>query len=101
MSAERMTADMAEQITRSKDPSFAVDTILLGVKAAAEAGKREFTTRDYGFGDGSCYTTEDKYPALCKAILKELEALGYTAGIASSCGQFVDVWLYVRWGGHA
>lgn len=101
MSTERLTAAMAENISRSKDPTFAVETILLGVKAAAEAGKREFKTRDYGFGDGSCYTTEEKYPALCKAILKELKDLGYTAGIGSSCSQFVDVWLYVRWGEQA
>jgi len=54
-----MTADVAEMNTRSKDPSFAVDSILLGVKAAAEAGKRDFKTRDYGFGDGSCYATQE------------------------------------------
>ena len=98
MTTERLTAEMAENITRSKDPTFAVETILKGIRTAAENGKREYITREYGFGDGSCYTTEDKYPALCKAILKELRDLGFKADIGSSCGQFVDVWLYVRWG---
>ncbi|MGX9709987.1 hypothetical protein [Stenotrophomonas maltophilia group sp. LNF259] len=98
MTTERLTAAMAENITRSKDPAFAVDTILKGIRAAAVNGKREYITREYGFGDGSCYTAEDNYPALCKAILKELRDLGYKADIGSSCGQFVDVWLFVRWG---
>lgn len=101
MTTERLTAAMAESITRSKDPTFAVDTILKGIRSAAENGKREYITREYGFGDGSCYTTEDKYPALCKAILKELRDLGFKADTGSSWGQFVDVWLYVRWGDHA
>lgn len=101
MTTECLTAAMAENITRSKDPAFAVDTILKGIRAAAVNGKREYITREYGFGDGSCYTAEDNYPALCKAILKELRDLGYRADIGSSCGQFVDVWLYVRWGEQA
>ncbi len=101
MTTERLTAAMAENITRSKDPAFAVDTILKGIRAAAVNGKREYITREYGFGDGSCYTAEDNYPALCKAILTELRDLGYKADIGSSCGQFVDVWLYVRWGEQA
>jgi hypothetical protein len=101
MTTERLTAAMAENITRSKDPTFAVETILKGIRTAAENGKREYITRDYGFGDGSCYTAEDNYPALCKAILKELRDLGFKADVGSSCGQFVDVWLHVRWGDHA
>lgn len=101
MTTERLTAAMAESITRSKDPTFAVETILKGVRTAAENGKREYITREYGFGDGSCYTSFDKYPALCQAILKELRDLGFKADIDSSCGQFVDVWLSVRWGDHA
>lgn len=92
----RMTADKARDIARAKDPAFAVDTILAGIAKAAEAGKYEYTTRDYGFGT-STYCNEDKYPELCKAILKELRALGYQCGVRVNEGQFVDLWLSISW----
>lgn len=96
---QRLTAADAAQLAQAKDPAFAVDTILAGVKKAAEEGKYEYTTREYGFGDGSCYCNEDKYPPLCKAILKELRALGYACTSRAHEGQFVDMWLSVKWGG--
>lgn len=96
--ADRLTAAQAADIARAKDPSFAVETILAGVRKAAEQGKYEYTTREYGFGDGACYTNEESYPALCKAILKELRALGYKAHVGVECRQFVDLWLSVEWG---
>ena len=94
----RMTASEAANIAQAKDPAFAVDTILAGVKKAADEGKYEYITREYGFGDGSCYCNEDKYPPLCKAILKELRALGYACTVRTHEGQFVDMWLSVKWG---
>lgn len=96
--AERLTAAEAVDLARAKDPAFAVETILAGVRKAAEQGKYEYITRQYGFGDGSCYCNEDKYPALCQSILKELRALGYNAYVGSQCSQFVDLWLCVEWG---
>ncbi|RIQ51148.1 hypothetical protein D0843_11030 [Bordetella avium] len=75
-----------------------MDQILAGIEMAAKDGKYEYITREFGFGDGSCYTTEDKFPALCQAILKELRGLGFSVGIGSNCGQFVDLWLSVTWG---
>ncbi|OZI56988.1 hypothetical protein CAL20_15350 [Bordetella genomosp. 4] len=74
-----------------------MDTILAGVEKAARDGKYEYITREFGFGDGSCYTNEDKYSELCKAILKELRGLGFGAIVGSNCGQFVDLWLSVTW----
>lgn len=92
----RITAGEARDIARAKDPAFAVDTILAGIAKAAEAGKYEYTTRDYGFGT-STYCNEDKYPELCKAILKELRGLGYRCNVQAKELQFVDLWLEVRW----
>ena len=97
----RLTAAEADAIASAKDPSRAIETILQWIRRAAENGKYEVITRDYGFGDGSCYTTPDNYPAHCTAIMEELRGLGYKVEIGSSCGQFVDVWLSVRWGEHA
>jgi hypothetical protein len=94
----KLTAAEAQNIARSKDPSRAVIAILEKVRIAAQNGQYELVIRDYGFGDGSCYTSPDNYPPLCTAIIKELRELGYTAEIGSSCGQFVDVWLSVVWG---
>lgn len=96
MDTNKMTALKARDIARAKDPAFAVDTILAGVAKAAEAGKYEYTIRDYGFG-ASCYCNEDKYPELCKAILKELRGLGYRCTVQAVERQFVDMWLEVRW----
>lgn len=92
----RITAGKARDIARAKDPAFAVDTILNDIAKAAEAGKYEHTVRDYGFGT-SCYCNEDKYPELCKAILKELRALGYRCDVQAIERQFVDMWLEIRW----
>ncbi|MNE82605.1 hypothetical protein D3C80_1793400 [compost metagenome] len=92
----RMTADQARDMARAKDPAFAVDTILAGIAKAAEAGKYKYTTRDYGFGT-STYCNEDKYPALCQAILKELRALGYRCSCKAQENQFVDLWLEIYW----
>ncbi|MNJ40329.1 hypothetical protein D3C77_352210 [compost metagenome] len=92
----RMSAQTARDIARAKDPAFAVDTILADIAKAAEAGKYEYTIRDYGFGT-SCYCNEDKYPELCKAILKELRGLGYRCTVQAVERQFVHMWLEIRW----
>lgn len=92
----RMTADKACDIARAKDPAFAVETILAGIVKAAEAGKYEYTIRDYGFST-STYCNECDYPELCKAILKELRALGYRCNVQAVERQFVDLWLEIRW----
>lgn len=92
----RMTAEKARDISRSQDPAFAVDTILAGIAKAAEAGKYEYTVRDYGFGT-STYCNAKDYPELCKAILKELRALGYRCECQAIERQFVDMWLEIRW----
>jgi len=92
----RMTAEKARDMARAKDPAFAVDTILAGIAKAAESGKYDYTTRDYGFGT-STYCNESEYPELCKAILKELRELGFKCGVRVNEAQFVDMWLQVRW----
>lgn len=92
----RITAKEAASLAQAKDPAFAVDTILAGVKKAAEDGKYEYTTRDYGFGT-STYCNERDYPPLCIAILKELRALGYACQVHAQERQFVDLWLSVTW----
>jgi len=83
-------------MARAKDPAFAVDTILAGIAKAAEAGRYIYTTRDYGFGT-STYCNEDQYPELCKAILKELRALGFRCSCNAIERQFVDLWLEIHW----
>lgn len=94
---KRLTAEQARDMARAKDPAFAVDAILAGIKDAAEKGKYEYVTRQYGFGDGACYGNEDKWPALCQAIVKELRGLGFTARVRVQENQFVDLWLEVKW----
>lgn len=96
--SNRMTADRARDLARAKDPSFAVDSILAGVEAAARDGKYEYQTREHGFGDGACYSSEERWPELNKAIVKALRALGYRADVRVHEGQFVDLWLSVTWG---
>lgn len=93
----RLTAAQATDIARAKDPAFAVDTILAEIAKAADAGKYEYTTRAYGFGE-STYCTSDKYPELCKAILKDLRALGFQCQCQAQERQFVDMWLLITWG---
>jgi hypothetical protein len=95
--SDKFTAAQAAGIAKAKDPSFAVETILAGVKKAAGEGRYEYKTREFGFGDGSCYTSEDKYPPLCKAIIQELRQLGYKVRIGIQESQFVDIWLEVSW----
>ena len=95
--SERLTAAQAANLSQAKDPAFAVDTILAGVAKAANEGKYEYTTRDYGFGS-STYCSEDKYPPLCRAVLQELRSLGYVCEVHAQERQFVDLWLSVKWG---
>ncbi|MBC3375756.1 hypothetical protein HU762_17540 [Pseudomonas sp. SWRI92] len=92
----RMTADKARDMARAKDPAFAVDTILAGIAKAAEAGKYEYSVRDYGFGT-STYCNEKDYPELCKVVLQELRGLGYRCEVRAVERQFVDLWLEIRW----
>ena len=93
----RLTAEKARDMARAQDPSFAVDTILARIEQAAKDGKYEYTTREYGFGDGWCYSSESKWPPLCQAIAKELRALGFKADVRVQENQFVDLWLQVSW----
>lgn len=93
----RLTAEQARDLSRAKDPSFAVDEILAGIETAARAGKYEYITRDHGFGSGSCYGDEGKWPALNQAVTKELRKLRFSAQVRVNEGQFVDLWLSVKW----
>lgn len=93
----RLTAEQARNLDQANDPCFAVDAILAGIKDAAEKGKYEYVTRQYGFGGGACYGKEDKWPALCQAIVKELRGLGFSALVRVQENQFVDLWLEVKW----
>ncbi len=95
--SERITAAEAKGLAQAKDPAFAVETILAGVRKAAEDGKYEYITREYGFGT-STYRNECDYPKLCISILKELRALGYVCEVHAEERQFVDLWLSVKWG---
>ncbi|WP_312964531.1 hypothetical protein [Stutzerimonas kunmingensis] len=95
----RITAEQARDRARAKDPSAAVETLLAAIAEAANDGKYEVTSRAFGFGDGSYYSTEDKWPEFGKAIIKELTALGYQCRIRCYEGQFVDMWLEVSWKG--
>lgn len=92
----RLTAKAARDKSQAKDPAFAIDSILQGVAKQAEQGRYEYTTRDYGFGTDT-YCNEDKYPELCKSILKELRDLGFRCAVQVKEGQFVDLYLSVRW----
>jgi len=69
------------------------------VDAAAGDGKYEIQVRQFGFGDGCYYSTEDKWPEFGKAIIKQLTALGYQCRIRCYEGQFVDMWLEISWKG--
>lgn len=93
----RLTAAEATNLSRAKDPTFAVDKILEGIAKAASEGKYEYTNQDYGFGT-STYCDESRYPPLCKAILKELRDLGYACQVKAEERQFVNLWLSVTWG---
>lgn len=92
-----LTAEKARDLARAHDPSFAVENILIGVSAAAKAGEYRYKTREYGFGDGCCYTQESKWLALNQAIAKQLRGLGYTVEQRSNESQFVDLWLEISW----
>lgn len=93
----RLTAEKARDIARAKDPAFAVESILADIQKAAEAGKYEYLEKGYGFGTDT-YRNEKDYPELCKAILKELRALGYRCQVQAVERQFVDLWLEISWG---
>lgn len=93
----RLTAEQARNLAQAHDPCFAVDAILEGIKEAAKKGKYEYVTRSFGFGDSACYGNEDKWPALCQAIVKELRGLGFSARVRVQENQFVDLWLEVKW----
>jgi len=97
MTTHRINAEQARDIARAHDPSFAIDEILAGVEACAREGKYEYTTRKFGFGDSACYGFEKGYPEQCKAILRELRALGFNASVKAEEKQFVDLWLSVTW----
>lgn len=94
---KKLTAEEARKISMEHDPTNAVYAILSGIEEAARTGATVYVTREYGFGDGSCYTTEDRYPTLCKAILKQLRDLGYVAIVKSKTNQFVDIYLEIEW----
>lgn len=94
----RLKAEEAKLIAQSKDPALAVDTILEKVREHAEAGRYSLIVRDYGFSTGECYTSEDKYPPLCRGIVNELRQLGYEASVVSNDGSIaVDMYLRVSW----
>ena len=57
--SNRMTADRARDLARAKDPLFAVDSILVGVEAAARTANMS-TRREHGFGDGASYSSGGK-----------------------------------------
>lgn len=94
---KKLTAEEARKISMEHDPTIAMNAILSGIEETARTGSTVYVTREYGFGDGSCYTTEERYPTLCKAILKELRDLGYVATVKSKTSQFVDIYLEVKW----
>lgn len=94
----RLTADEAEKISRSKDPAYAVESILDGVRKAAELGQRMHRTRDFGFGDAGVHTSEKDWPALNQDIVKDLRSLGFKADVQVEYRQFADIWLEVSWG---
>src|SRR5690554_5658541 len=95
----RITADQARDKAKAKDPSAAVAEILDAVANAAEEGKYEIQVRQHGFGSGSYYSTEEKWPEFGKAVIKELKGLGYQCRVRCYEGQFVDMWLEVSWKG--
>ncbi|SPU49875.1 hypothetical protein [Bordetella trematum] len=96
-STERMTADQARTLARNKYPSFAMDTIIAAVEAAAREGRYEVVSREFGFSDGACVGPEDDYPPLCRTILAELRALGYSAVVKGPEENPTEKWLSVTW----
>jgi len=97
MATYSIDAQKARDIARAHDPSCAVNQILQGIEACAREGKYKYITREFGFGSSACYAEEKNYPELCKAILRELRALGFKATVNSQENQFVDLWLSVTW----
>lgn len=94
---EKLTAAEAGMLADKSDPTKAVDAILSRVRSEAEKGKRTPCVREYGFSDGTCYDSRDKWPEICRSIVQELQSLGYTADVQSGGAQFLDVWLRVSW----
>jgi hypothetical protein len=96
--AKLLTAVEAEAISRSKDPAFAVETILGLVRKAAERGDRTLKTYEFGFGDSAVHRQEAEWPELNLCIVKGLRELGYDAEVRVEYRQFADIWLQVSWG---
>lgn len=98
MSGQLLTAEEAEKISRSKDPAHAVETILAGVRKAAEAGNRSYRTYEFGFGGSEVHTSEKNWPALNQRIVADLRKLGYRVDVHADYKQFADIYLMVEWG---
>ena len=93
----KLTAKQAAEISDANSATIDVDEILQRIKEEAQKGERKLIVKDYQFGTGECYTTEDKYPTRCKCILKALRELGYSAMVITEARQFVDIWLEISW----
>jgi hypothetical protein len=92
-----LTAAQARELSKLNSPKGLTEAVLEGVKERAEQGKSEFITRQYGFGDGRLYTTEQNYPSKIREVLQILRKLGYKADIFCEERQFVDIYLKVTW----
>lgn len=102
MSAQKLlTAAEAEKISRSKDPAYAVEAILDGVRKAADAGQRSYRTYEFGFGGAEVHRSEKDWPELNRHIVAELRKLGYRADVRADYKQFADIYLMVEWGAAA
>lgn len=92
-----ITAKEAKEMVESSQPHKDMEEIYNLIRKHAAIGEYKAITRDYGFGSGSCYTKEDKYPERCKLIIKELRAKGYKCSVKCKEMQFVDMWLEIDW----
>lgn len=93
MTATKEAKEMAESSQPHKD----MEEIYNLIRNHAAIGEYKTITRDYGFGNSSCYTAENKYPERCKRILKNLRDNGYKCVVRCKELQFVDVWLEIDW----
>lgn len=93
----RLTAKQAAEISDSNSAISDVDEILQRIKTEAQKGERRLAVKEYQFGSGECYTTEDKYPHRCMCIIKALRELGYTSQVITETHQFVNIWLEISW----
>lgn len=90
-------AEEAKLMSASNDPREVVKLILEEIKEKASMGKWEYTTRNYGFGDGNLYDIEQNYPFKITNVLYTLRDLGFTAKIIITESQLVDIYLLVTW----